>query len=265
MSQVKITGFGMMGGDPDTAYQYVDRFLVAVRTICFPDYVWPSSSTPPYYLVFDPEKKEAPIAAIWAAPVSSENEEVLFIKAGKPFTQPNGYTALEIDRWNPTVIDFPKVWAQDRPYPFNRIQFASEPATPPTESEPNMTATTGYTQSAPKKLLANNVQFAKNAAMLEAGRMANKQLTKMIAKKAKVPGVELLDTPLGRVVVANVASLAVQHFYASHKGAEKLTNAMMMAAFQEAIQMIDLDGMMDEFMNSKAVKKAVKAVEAAEE
>jgi hypothetical protein len=106
-------------------------------------------------------------------------------------------------------------------------------------------------------VIDKNVSVAKTAAYLEAGRIANNQATKFIASKAPLMVRGYVDTPFGKLVVANMAALAASKLRADDKRVAKLTEAMMVEAWQEVYQMVDIEKMIDEMLSSESIKKAL--------
>ena len=106
-------------------------------------------------------------------------------------------------------------------------------------------------------VLDKNTAVAKTAAYLEAGRIANNQATKFIASKSPLMVRGYVDTPFGKLVVANIASIAATKFRGDDKRIAKLTEAMMVEAWQEIYQMVDVEKMINEMLNSESIKKAL--------
>ena len=95
-----------------------------------------------------------------------------------------------------------------------------------------------------QNLIETNKQAAKQAAYLEAGRLANETLANIMAKKFP----QLPQTPFNALVLANIADQVAKNFKPNPQLA-KLTAAMTTQAFLELYGMIDLDGVIAEFIN----------------
>ena len=95
-----------------------------------------------------------------------------------------------------------------------------------------------------QNLIETNKQAAKQAAYLEAGRLANETLANIMAKKFP----QLPQTPFNALVMANIADQVAKNFKPNPQLA-KLTAAMTTQAFLELYGMIDLDGVIAEFIN----------------
>lgn len=95
-----------------------------------------------------------------------------------------------------------------------------------------------------QNLIETNKQAAKQAAYLEAGRLANETLANIMAKKFP----QLPQTPFNALVLANIADQVAKNFKPNAQLA-KLTAAMTTQAFLELYGMIDLDGVIAEFIN----------------
>jgi len=75
------------------------------------------------------------------------------------------------------------------------------------------------------KLGQGNLSAAKYAGYLEAGRLANKQLTKVLSKRLPMMVRGYADTPVGRLVTANIAVMALAHFRPEDRILAKLAAA----------------------------------------
>lgn len=110
------------------------------------------------------------------------------------------------------------------------------------------------------KIVANNKSVAVNAAYMEAGRIANNQVTKLVAAKAPLMVKGYVDTPVGKVVLANLTAMAVEQFRPTDVKLKKVSVAMMTQAYQELIQTVDIEGMLNELTSSDGIKAALAAV-----
>jgi len=114
------------------------------------------------------------------------------------------------------------------------------------------------------KAIELNKAAATSAAFLEAGRIANNQLTKVASKKLPIVVRGYADHPLGKLVIANLAAMAAQHFRGDDANLKKLTSAMTVQAYQELIQTVDIEGIIDELLESKEVKRALSKLDKGE-
>lgn len=110
------------------------------------------------------------------------------------------------------------------------------------------------------KLVANNKAVAVNAGYMEAGRIANNQVTKLVAAKAPLMVKGYIDTPVGKVVLANLTAMAVEQFRPTDAKLKKVSVAMMTQAYQELIQTVDIEGMLNELTSSDGIKAALAKV-----
>lgn len=85
-------------------------------------------------------------------------------------------------------------------------------------------------------IVAANKSAVVNAAKLEAGKIALTQITKVAAKKAPFMIKGYIDTPIGRVVIANLLSVAVDQYAPSNQKAKAVAGAAMEAAMLEMVQ-----------------------------
>lgn len=108
-----------------------------------------------------------------------------------------------------------------------------------------------------QEVTKRNTQLATSAAVLEAGRIANKQASKLIAGQLPLMARGYADTPVGRLVIANLAGIALDHFRPDDQKLRALTNAMTVQAYQELIQTLDVDGFIEKLLEDKSIKSAL--------
>lgn len=113
-----------------------------------------------------------------------------------------------------------------------------------------------------EQVVDTNKKAITSAAFLEAGYIANKQMSKVLSKKLPMMVRGYADTPAGRLVVANLAVMLVQHFRPDNKQLVRLTSAMQTQAYGELIRELDIDGMIDELLENGSIKRAMKTLEA---
>ena len=113
-------------------------------------------------------------------------------------------------------------------------------------------------------LLSQNKAAATTAAVLEAGRIANNQLSAVAGKKLPIMVRAYADTALGRLLLANVALMARDHFRPEDERLGKLVNAMTVAAYQEVLQNFDVEQMIEDLISNSTIKKALKSIDNAE-
>lgn len=97
-------------------------------------------------------------------------------------------------------------------------------------------------------IVAANKSAVVNAAKLEAGKIALTQITKVAAKKAPFMIKGYIDTPVGRVVIANLLSVAVDQYAPSNQKAKAVASAAMEAAMLEMVQSFNIAEMIDEMV-----------------
>ena len=95
------------------------------------------------------------------------------------------------------------------------------------------------------QILETNKQAAIQASKLEAGRLATNTLTAIIS--AKFP--QLPSTPLNGLILANVADVVAKNFKPSPR-LNALTNAMVVSAYSDLLQGLDLEGLLTQFLES---------------
>lgn len=97
-------------------------------------------------------------------------------------------------------------------------------------------------------IVAANKSAVVNAAKLEAGKIALTQITKVAAKKAPFMIKGYIDTPIGRVVIANLLSVAVDQYAPTNQKAKAVVGAAMEAAMLEMVQSFNIAEMIDEMV-----------------
>lgn len=115
------------------------------------------------------------------------------------------------------------------------------------------------------KIVSANKTIAVTGAYMEAGRIANNQVTKLVAAKAPLMVKGYIDTPIGKVVLANLTMMAVDQFRPTDVKLKKVASAMGAVAYQELIQTVDIEGMLNELTSSEGIKAALAAVAGQEE
>lgn len=112
-----------------------------------------------------------------------------------------------------------------------------------------------------KNLFSNvadqNKKAVTNAALLEAGRIANNELAKLAAKQLPMMVRGYADSPVGKLVIANLASMSLQQFRPNDSKLKYLSDAMLASAFQEAIQTLNIDKLISDFTENSKIQTAL--------
>lgn len=106
-------------------------------------------------------------------------------------------------------------------------------------------------------LIEINKTSATSAAYMEAGHIANKQLGKVMSKQLPMMVRGYADTPLGHLIMANLAVLAIDHFRPDQRQLRRLAQAMQVQAYQELLKELDIDGMIDDLLDNGGIKRAL--------
>lgn len=106
-------------------------------------------------------------------------------------------------------------------------------------------------------LIETNKNSASSAAYMEAGHIANKQLGKVMSKQLPMMVRGYADTPLGHLIMANLAVLAIDHFRPDQRQLRRLAQAMQVQAYQELLKELDIDGMIDDLLDNGSIKRAL--------
>lgn len=112
---------------------------------------------------------------------------------------------------------------------------------------------------ATETLVRNNKVAVISAGYLEAGRVANSRVTKLIAPKLPALARGYADTPIGRLVVANLAQVLQQQFRPENTALAKLTTAMVTQAYSEMLGNLKIDELLDELLSDKKIAAAMTA------
>jgi hypothetical protein len=99
------------------------------------------------------------------------------------------------------------------------------------------------------KVIDNNVNAAKAGAVISAGNTLNKVVKNSIRSQVPRKYRKVVDSALGDVLVANVASFAVQNFAKTNYKALIATDAMMQAAMVEVLNSFNLDQMIADVLD----------------
>lgn len=121
----------------------------------------------------------------------------------------------------------------------------------------NTGASVGNTTTVLGNIGRTNLSAAKSAAFLEAGRIANKEVTKLAAKVLPIMVRGYADTPFGRLLTANVAVMAAAHFRPEDDKLQQLVEAMQVQAYQELLQTLEIDEFLESLLESPKIKTAL--------
>lgn len=142
-------------------------------------------------------------------------------------------------------------FASDRTVPCTASP--AEPKTPTQTTKGNtMTISSTITNA-----IEINKSAATHAAYLEAGRIANNQIVKAASKHLPLMARGYADTALGRLLIANAAMVAAAQLRPNDPTLKKLTMAMATAAYQQVIQSVDIEGIINSMLNSPEIKAAI--------
>ncbi|QXV84443.1 hypothetical protein bas34_0151 [Escherichia phage SelmaRatti] len=132
-------------------------------------------------------------------------------------------------------------WKEENQPIDNTKKYAVNSSTQTTENKGNI-------MTKVSSIVAANKSAVVNAAKLEAGKIALTQITKVAAKKAPFMIKGYIDTPIGRVVIANLLSVAVDQYAPTNAKAKAVAGAAMEAAMLEMVQSFNIAEMIDEMV-----------------
>jgi hypothetical protein len=105
-----------------------------------------------------------------------------------------------------------------------------------------------------QQIINTNQSMAKQAAYQEAGRVLLSQLTKFVVKQSPMFVKGYVDTPFGKLALANAVVLAVQQFRPNDVRLKQLANAALAQAYQEVYKSFDIDGFINQFLEGDTLK-----------
>ncbi len=107
------------------------------------------------------------------------------------------------------------------------------------------------------RIFAINTKAASEAAYLETGRIANKTVARIVIGRLPWLARFYAKTPLGSLAIANSAIILAQQLRPGDERISKLAAAMATSAYQELIQTLDVEGMVDQLLAEPAIKRAL--------
>lgn len=117
--------------------------------------------------------------------------------------------------------------------------------------------TTMLNRTSISTILSTNKNAATSAAYSEAGRIANNAFAGFAASKAPFMIKGYIDTPFGKLLLANIASVAQRELRPNDARLAKLTEAMLSQAFVALYQDFDIEGALAKLMDSTEIKRAL--------
>lgn len=140
-------------------------------------------------------------------------------------------------------------------------QWAKETRTKYAEQISNQMEQQIMAKATVNSVIEKNLTLGTTAAFLEAGRIANNQLSSIASKKLPIMVRGYAETAMGRLLLANIAMMASEHFRPEDNRLRKLTEAMAVSSYQEVLQQFDIEQMIEDLVNNKTIAKALKAVD----
>lgn len=101
-----------------------------------------------------------------------------------------------------------------------------------------------------KKVVNTNVDAAKVAASITAGKTLNKVVADKVTPQLPMLVRGYANTALGRVVIANIADFAVKQFLPTNEKAQIASKAMMEAAMVELLESFDFESIVNDIVSS---------------
>lgn len=116
-----------------------------------------------------------------------------------------------------------------------------------TESKPNMEE---KTMSKVNAIVTANKTAAQTAVKIEAGNIALDKLAKLLSPRMPFGTSSYLKSPLGKVVMANLISFAINQYAANNPKAKIIGDAVMDAAALELVQSFNISALIDDLVGS---------------
>lgn len=182
-----------------------------------------------------------------------KKHEIGIYRLGSPMPE----TSPIAPEWNPNDGVLPgSEWGLNSPT--GRIDVETKPEIQnfPPKTHPDKENTMNFAATTTQFVNTNKGAFAQ-AGYLEAGRIANNQVVKLSVKFLPFMLKGYADTPVGKLVIANLAQMAAAQLRPQDPTLAKLTGAMTVAAYQEIIQTVDIEGWLDELLATPEIKRAV--------
>lgn len=132
------------------------------------------------------------------------------------------------------------------------------------QKEAIMTSTKNAITSRALRSFDQNKSAMSTAAYLEAGRLANKHVAQLLAGRMPMMLRGYADTPVGKLVIANLFAVAMAELRPDNAMLGKLGGAMLTSAHQDVIQTLNIEGLLDELLNADTIKSALGRLSAAE-
>lgn len=107
------------------------------------------------------------------------------------------------------------------------------------------------------RLLDINSKAAGDAAYLETGRIANNTVAKILIARLPFLARFYAKTPMGKLAIANAGIMLAQQLRPNDQRLQRLSVAMTTVAYQELIQLVDVEGMIDQLLAEPAIKRAL--------
>lgn len=110
-------------------------------------------------------------------------------------------------------------------------------------------------------VLAANKESAVNAAKIEAGGIVINRAVKLIKHKMPFGTASMIDSPIGRVALANVIALVVEQYAPRNEKAKLLSGAVMDAAMLQLVQSFNISALIDDLISGVDVSGFAKTEE----
>lgn len=108
---------------------------------------------------------------------------------------------------------------------------------------------------------AKNKSAVVAVAKLEAGRIAIKQVSRVVTPKLPMMIRGYADSEIGRLVMANLFNFAVTQFAANNQNAQLVADAMLEGAMLEMLQKFNFEEMINEVVNKVDISKLTSSEE----
>ena len=104
-----------------------------------------------------------------------------------------------------------------------------------------------------KQVVNDNVEAAKNAAVISAGKALNAAIAEKVKGQLPLMARGYAETPIGAIVIANLVNFAVQNFAAHNDKARWVADAMLQAAMVDFVSSFNIESMLKEVLDTAKV------------
>lgn len=161
--------------------------------------------------------------------------------------------------WEVTLHTLPENWTLVKP---NSVAQGNKTSTTVSNNSTNQeNKTMSNVKNTATVVAAKNKSAVVAVAKLEAGRIAIKQVSRVVTPKLPMMIRGYADSEIGRLVMANLFNFAVTQFAANNQNAQLVADAMLEGAMLEMLQKFNFEEMINEVVNKVDISKLTSSEE----